>query len=135
MSPKIDVYAFGVVLYELISAKEAIVKTEGSGAETKGLVGLVTPLLIHQSYATFVFLAWNINVFSGKHLSLRALSGYYELQFEDALSKPDHIEDLRALIDSRLGENYPLDSVRKVKKRKILERVLCKYHDLQSDKN
>ncbi|KAH7844764.1 hypothetical protein Vadar_031390 [Vaccinium darrowii] len=40
ISPKIDVYAFGVVLYELISAKEAIVKAGGSMAESKGLVAL-----------------------------------------------------------------------------------------------
>lgn len=39
VSPKIDVYALGVVLYELISAKEAIVKT-GVGAESMGLVAL-----------------------------------------------------------------------------------------------
>ncbi|KAG8488374.1 hypothetical protein CXB51_016357 [Gossypium anomalum] len=40
VSPKIDVYAFGVVLYELISAKEAIVKANGSLTESKGLVAL-----------------------------------------------------------------------------------------------
>uniref|UniRef100_A0A7N0UC74 non-specific serine/threonine protein kinase n=1 Tax=Kalanchoe fedtschenkoi TaxID=63787 RepID=A0A7N0UC74_KALFE len=41
VSPKIDVYAFGVVLYELISAKEAIVRTnEATLPETKGLVAL-----------------------------------------------------------------------------------------------
>lgn len=34
-------YAFGVVLYELVSAKEAIVKANGSIAESKGLVALV----------------------------------------------------------------------------------------------
>jgi hypothetical protein len=41
VSPKVDVYAFGVVLYELISAKEAIVKSSESVADSKGLVGLV----------------------------------------------------------------------------------------------
>nr|XP_029151616.1 chitin elicitor receptor kinase 1 [Arachis hypogaea] len=42
VSPKIDVYAFGVVLYELISAKEALMRSGGaSGAELKGLVALV----------------------------------------------------------------------------------------------
>ncbi|KAI3829395.1 hypothetical protein L1987_03518 [Smallanthus sonchifolius] len=40
VSPKVDVYAFGVVLFELISAKEAIVKTNEFGNESKGLVGL-----------------------------------------------------------------------------------------------
>lgn len=42
VSPKVDVYAFGVVLYELISAKEAVVKANGSIAESKGLVALVS---------------------------------------------------------------------------------------------
>jgi len=44
VSPKIDVYAFGVVIYELISAKEAIVKENGSVSESKGLVALVSCL-------------------------------------------------------------------------------------------
>ncbi|KAF3443628.1 hypothetical protein FNV43_RR13318 [Rhamnella rubrinervis] len=72
ISPKVDVYAFGVVLYELISSKEAVVKGV-SLAESKGLVGL----------------------------------------FEDVLNQPDPREDLSKLVDPRLGDNYPLDAVRK----------------------
>lgn len=34
-------YAFGVVLYELISAKDAIIKTNEVVTESKGLVALV----------------------------------------------------------------------------------------------
>lgn len=41
VSPKIDVYAFGVVLFELISGKQAIVKTDEAKNESKGLVALV----------------------------------------------------------------------------------------------
>ncbi|XP_039168881.1 chitin elicitor receptor kinase 1 isoform X1 [Eucalyptus grandis] len=74
VSPKVDVYAFGVVLYELISAKEAVVKANGSIAELKGLVAL----------------------------------------FEEVLNQPDPREDLRKLVDPRLGDDYPLDSVWKV---------------------
>ncbi|KAF2292255.1 hypothetical protein GH714_018188 [Hevea brasiliensis] len=74
VSPKVDVYAFGVVLYELISAKDAIVKINGSSTETRGLVAL----------------------------------------FEDALNEPDPKEELCKLIDPRLGDNYPADSVRKM---------------------
>ncbi|PIA50549.1 hypothetical protein AQUCO_01200018v1 [Aquilegia coerulea] len=74
VSPKVDVYAFGVVLYELISAKEAIVKANGSIADTKGLVAL----------------------------------------FEDVLSNPDPREDFNKVVDPRLGDNYPFDSVRKM---------------------
>ncbi|XP_038703409.1 lysM domain receptor-like kinase 3 [Tripterygium wilfordii] len=74
VSPKVDVYAFGVVLYELISAKEAVVKANGSLAESKGLVAL----------------------------------------FEDALNQPDPKEDLCKLVDPRLGDGYPLDSVVKM---------------------
>ncbi|KAG6387023.1 hypothetical protein SASPL_152205 [Salvia splendens] len=74
VSPKVDVYAFGVVIYELISAKEAIVKQNGNAADSRGLVAL----------------------------------------FEDTLTQPDLTEDLKKLIDPRLGDNYPLDSVLKV---------------------
>lgn len=42
VSPKIDVYAFGVVLFELISAKEAVVRTNEYVGESKGLVALVS---------------------------------------------------------------------------------------------
>lgn len=41
MSPKLDVYAFGVVLFELISAKAAIVRESRLAVESKGLVTLV----------------------------------------------------------------------------------------------
>ncbi|KAK2649143.1 hypothetical protein Ddye_016632 [Dipteronia dyeriana] len=74
VSPKIDVYAFGVVLYELISAKEAIVKENGSAAESRGLIGL----------------------------------------FEEVLNLPDPKQDLHKIVDPRLGDNYPLDSVLKM---------------------
>ncbi|KAE9456207.1 hypothetical protein C3L33_11898, partial [Rhododendron williamsianum] len=74
VSPKIDVYAFGVVLYELISAKEAIVKAGSSMLESKGLVAL----------------------------------------FEDVLNQPDPREELCKLVDPRLGDSYPIDSVRKL---------------------
>ncbi|CAI9090065.1 OLC1v1024755C1 [Oldenlandia corymbosa var. corymbosa] len=73
VSPKVDVYAFGVVLYELISAKEAIVKG-GSAAESKGLVGL----------------------------------------FEEVLSQSDPDDALRKVVDPRIGDNYPIESVRKL---------------------
>ncbi|XP_015959059.1 chitin elicitor receptor kinase 1-like [Arachis duranensis] len=45
VSPKIDVYAFGVVLYELISGKEAIIKTNEIVTESKGLVALFEEVL------------------------------------------------------------------------------------------
>ena len=44
VSRKVDVFAFGVVLYELISAKEAIVRSTESGS-SMGLVYLVTVML------------------------------------------------------------------------------------------
>ncbi|XP_042473236.1 chitin elicitor receptor kinase 1-like isoform X2 [Zingiber officinale] len=71
VSPKVDVYAFGVVLYELISAKDAIVKTDSSATESRGLVAL----------------------------------------FDETLGKPDPKEELKKLVDPRLGQDYPLDSV------------------------
>lgn len=37
------------------------------------------------------------------------------MQFEGVLSQPDPTEDLRKIVDPRLGDNYPVDSVRKVR--------------------
>ena len=37
------------------------------------------------------------------------------MQFEGVLSQPDPTEDLCKLVDPRLGDNYPIDSVRKVR--------------------
>ncbi|KAK9924380.1 hypothetical protein M0R45_032750 [Rubus argutus] len=74
ISPKADVYAFGVVPFELISAMEAVVRANASGEESRGLVGL----------------------------------------FEEVLNQPDPIEELQKVVDPRLGDNYPLDSVRKM---------------------
>lgn len=47
VSPKTDVYAFGVVLYELISAKQAVVTTNETMTQSKGLVSLVIMLALH----------------------------------------------------------------------------------------
>ncbi|KAJ4977335.1 hypothetical protein NE237_002441 [Protea cynaroides] len=47
VSPKVDVFAFGVVLYELISAKEAVVKSAGNSSYAKGLVALFDDALSH----------------------------------------------------------------------------------------
>nr|URY50821.1 lysin-motif receptor-like kinase LYK2 [Medicago truncatula f. tricycla] len=74
VSPKIDVYAFGVVLFELISAKNAVLKTGEFVAESRGLVVL----------------------------------------FEEALNQTDPLESLHKLVDPRLREDYPIDSVLKM---------------------
>ncbi|XP_027939253.1 lysM domain receptor-like kinase 3 isoform X2 [Vigna unguiculata] len=74
VSPKIDVYAFGVVLYELISAKEALITGGVHGAELKGLVSL----------------------------------------FDAAFDQQDPTEGLKKLVDPRLEDNYPIDSVIKM---------------------
>ncbi|KAG0489921.1 hypothetical protein HPP92_006784 [Vanilla planifolia] len=73
-SPKVDVYAFGVVLYELISAREVIFKTNECMDESKCLVAL----------------------------------------FERILKQPDPTEELRNLVDARLGNSYPVESVLKM---------------------
>jgi len=38
-----------------------------------------------------------------------------KLQFEEALSTPDPKESLQRLIDPALGEDYPIDSILKVR--------------------
>ncbi|KAJ9551716.1 hypothetical protein OSB04_015761 [Centaurea solstitialis] len=74
VSPKVDVYAFGVVLYELISAKEAVIRANGSDAEAMSLVAL----------------------------------------FDEVLNQPDLKEEMLKIIDPRLGDSYPLDSILKM---------------------
>ncbi|XP_060193022.1 chitin elicitor receptor kinase 1-like [Lycium barbarum] len=74
VSPKVDVYAFGVVLYELISAKQAIIRAGETAPESKALVTM----------------------------------------FEDVLDEVDPREGISKLIDPKLGDDYPLDSVWKV---------------------
>ncbi|KAI3828061.1 hypothetical protein L1987_02156 [Smallanthus sonchifolius] len=74
VSPKVDVYAFGVVLYELISAKQAVIIVDDSDHESKSLISL----------------------------------------FDEVLSQADPKDDLVKMIDPRLGDNYPLDSVHKM---------------------
>ncbi|KAK1365108.1 Chitin elicitor receptor kinase 1 [Heracleum sosnowskyi] len=83
LSTKIDVYAFGVVLYELISAREAVVKysedstTRAFGEDSTRAVGLVA-------------------------------------MFEEVMNQPNPSTDLQKLVDPRLGEDYPIDSVCKI---------------------
>ena len=36
------------------------------------------------------------------------------MQFEGILNQPDPTEDLQKLVDPRIEDNYPIDSVRKV---------------------
>lgn len=41
------------------------------------------------------------------------ISGF--LQFESVLNESDPREDLRKLVDARLGDNYPIDAAHKVR--------------------
>ncbi|KAM0011248.1 putative protein kinase RLK-Pelle-LysM family [Helianthus debilis subsp. tardiflorus] len=70
VSPKVDVFALGVLLYELISAKPAIIRANNDD-DPKGLVAL----------------------------------------FDEIFRQADPKEGLVKMIDPRLGDNYPLDSV------------------------
>nr|BAI79283.1 LysM type receptor kinase [Lotus japonicus]CAN88847.1 TPA: LysM receptor kinase 1b [Lotus japonicus] len=89
VSRKIDVYAFGVVLYELISAKEAVVEIKESSTELKSLeIKTDEP--------------------SVEFKSLVAL-------FDEVIDHEGNpIEGLRKLVDPRLGENYSIDSIREM---------------------
>ncbi|KAL9230399.1 hypothetical protein vseg_005759 [Gypsophila vaccaria] len=73
ISPKVDVFAFGVVLFELISGKDAVLKEEGSLFRPNTIVSL----------------------------------------FEDVFEDSDPAS-IRQLVDPRLGQDYPLDSVLKM---------------------
>ncbi|XP_058748314.1 lysM domain receptor-like kinase 3 [Vicia villosa] len=85
ISRKIDVYAFGVVLYQLISAKEAVIKIDKPSAEFKSFE-------IKTDEST------------DEYKSLVAL-------FDE---EGDSIEGLRKMVDPRLGDNYSIDSINKM---------------------
>ncbi|GAU14472.1 hypothetical protein TSUD_250120 [Trifolium subterraneum] len=89
ISRKIDVYAFGVVLYELISAKAAVVKIDKPSTEFKSLE-IKTDESIDE------------------YKSLVAL-------FDEVIDQEvDPMEGLRKLVDPRLGDNYSIDSINKM---------------------
>jgi chitin elicitor receptor kinase 1 len=125
ISPKVDVYAFGVVLYELISSKNAIVRSAESVSDSKGLVYLVIVLLNQLCFCTFCFKEIRCKLVLVTVLvpqlpnhfllddSLAPIT-ILKLQFEEALSRPDPKEGLEVLIDLRLGEDYPMESILKV---------------------
>ncbi|XP_045829880.1 lysM domain receptor-like kinase 3 isoform X1 [Trifolium pratense] len=83
ISRKIDVYAFGVVLYELISAKAAVIKIDKN---------------------EFKSLEIRTNESVDEYKSLVAL-------FDEVI---DDEEGLRKLVDPRLGDNYSIDSIKKM---------------------
>ncbi|AES99912.2 LysM receptor kinase K1B [Medicago truncatula] len=91
ISRKIDVYAFGVVLYELISAKAAVIKIDKTEFELKSL-------------------EIKTNESIDEYKSLVAL-------FDEVMDQTgDPIEGLRKLVDPRLGYNYSIDSISKMAK-------------------
>ncbi|KAI5433636.1 LysM domain receptor-like kinase 3, variant 2 [Lathyrus oleraceus] len=89
ISRKIDVYAFGVVLYQLISAKAAVIKTDKPSTE-------------------FESLEIKTNESVDEYKSLVTL-------FDEVIDgEGDYIEGLRKLVDPRLGDNYSIDSISKM---------------------
>nr|XP_004491135.2 lysM domain receptor-like kinase 3 isoform X2 [Cicer arietinum] len=89
ISRKIDVYAFGVVLYELISAKAAVIK-------------------INKLSTEFESLEIKTNESTDEYKSLVAL-------FDEVIDQVgDHVEVLTKLVDPRLGDKYSIDSISKM---------------------
>ncbi|PNX72781.1 receptor-like protein kinase, partial [Trifolium pratense] len=88
ISRKIDVYAFGVVLYELISAKAAVIKIDKN---------------------EFKSLEIRTNESVDEYKSLVAL-------FDEVIDEEGNPieEGLRKLVDPRLGDNYSIDSIKKM---------------------
>lgn len=144
VSPKLDVYAFGVVLFELISAKAAIVRESRLAVESKGLVTLVRSFHV---FATQNFdynvvksiIYWTVLYENHQGVYLTVIKGgwFYFLcsyarflvinhllehifliimQFEEVLNQPDPNE-IGKLVDPRLGNTYPLESVHQVRNR------------------
>lgn len=57
------------------------------------------------------------------------------MQFEEVLGQSDPKEDLRKLVDPRLGDNYPLDSVFKVVQLQLPCLNKCKAREDYSESN
>lgn len=111
VSPKIDVYAFGVVLFELISAMEAVVRTNEYVSESRGLVALV--VFSSLPLSTIKPHNWHGSIY--KNSITDEMNVLNVMQFETVLSQPDPREDLGKLVDPRLSsDDYSLDSVYKV---------------------
>ncbi|GAU14457.1 hypothetical protein TSUD_249970 [Trifolium subterraneum] len=89
LSPKIDVYAFGVVLYELISANPAVIN---DGPEVKGLVALL-------SFCSSDPPSSEGNLVNPKFECLPISANSYNT---DTLQSPDSL-----LVDSRVNVPFP----------------------------
>lgn len=118
VSTKIDVYAFGVVLYELISAREAIGKSGEVSTGTLGIVAMVISHFLHfcnyKLCASFLcFCYYKLYLYEVVIFYFFSILVYI-IQFEEVMNQPDPSTDLRKLVDPRLGEDYPIDSVCKV---------------------
>lgn len=100
-------YAFGVVLFEIISANGPIMKRNEALTQPTALVALVLILALHYYNKRICEI-----ISSGAKFVTCFLVNLF--QFEDALSQSDPGEDLRKLVDPRLGDNYSLDSILKV---------------------
>ncbi|XP_078434203.1 chitin elicitor receptor kinase 1 [Wolffia australiana] len=97
LSTKVDVYAFGVVLYELISGKPAVVQMNELGTEPSGAMD---PGELVSEKPAFV----KLNELRTERRGLIDL-------FEDVFSQPDPKSELPRLVDPNLGSDYPLDLV------------------------
>lgn len=60
--------------------------------------------------STFVFLIQDMYIVQ----LLQHIFSYFVMQFEEVFKEKDKEEALRKIIDPRLGDNYPFDSVYKV---------------------
>ncbi|KAK9267545.1 hypothetical protein L1049_009973 [Liquidambar formosana] len=128
LANKIGQGGFGAVYYAELRGEKAAIKKMDMQASKEFLAEL--KVLTHVHHLNLVrligycvegslFLVYEFieNGNLNQHLrpsELTQLEHVDAIQFDDVLNQPDPKEDLRKYVDPRLGDNYPIDSVRKM---------------------
>lgn len=95
VSPKIDVFAFGVVLFELISGKEALVKENGSALQPQSLVSLFQDALSQSDPNSICKL---VDPSLGKDYSLDSVLKMVELAQACTQENPENRPSMRSVV-------------------------------------
>lgn len=113
---KTDVFAFGVVLAELITGQQALARDKHDPKKLKTLVAVVSQSIMFLKFVFFFFL--NINTFiTIIHIKIKLTISYFLCQndqFRAIFQDQDSGAALEAQIDTNLKGSYPIEEANKV---------------------